>query len=683
MRFISYAQNYEDVMLWRALKHVKNGFYIDVGANDPEVDSVTKAFYDRGWRGINIEPAMQWYQKLVEQRSRDINLQLAVGQESGEMVFYELPDTGLSTLDKATAERHKTELGYDVIETIVQVRTLTEICDNNDVKTIHFLKIDVEGNEKNVLLGLDLGKIRPWIIVVESTLPNTQVQDHLSWESIVVGNNYRFVYFDGLNRYYVASEHEELESYFEVPPNYFDDFVESQRHRLESSLGAMENYARELEQRAAAAEEYAKQQEQRAEAAQAISSELEQRAAAAEVHARQQQQRAETAEVAGGQLEQRAIIAEEQFRRQQYLTASAEALIRELELKLTASDVLRQEIEQRATVAEEHGRVQELRAVAAETRGEELFQRLSITEILRKEQEQRAIATAAELDKTRAECTSALARLAALTQESQRWTEFAGQQLKEIAALHDRLSQQMLRNQALQGELATAHARVAELNQSSHHWWTVSESQGKDIASLKEQLTHQQIHINWLQNDLIASRKKVDQVNKDLCESKLYADRFYKELQEVYASRSWRVTLPMRKLFWLVRGGRSVVSSWLAWTLRGGRQALKWPFVALAAFVAERPRVKATVKRLVDRFPTVKLRLRQFAVNNNVMQPFPEPMGAVSDDASRMPAYSTQNPAVMTPAAIANDLPADSVDDLFPAEAISRVASIIHSRGGQ
>ncbi|HZF37393.1 MAG TPA: FkbM family methyltransferase, partial [Blastocatellia bacterium] len=46
MSFISYAQNFEDVMLWRALKHIDRGFYIDVGANDPDLDSVTKAFYE-------------------------------------------------------------------------------------------------------------------------------------------------------------------------------------------------------------------------------------------------------------------------------------------------------------------------------------------------------------------------------------------------------------------------------------------------------------------------------------------------------------------------------------------------------------------------------------------------------------------------------------------------------------
>ena len=56
MTFISYAQNFEDVILWRAFKNLQNGFYVDVGANDPINDSVTQAFYEKGWRGINIEP---------------------------------------------------------------------------------------------------------------------------------------------------------------------------------------------------------------------------------------------------------------------------------------------------------------------------------------------------------------------------------------------------------------------------------------------------------------------------------------------------------------------------------------------------------------------------------------------------------------------------------------------------
>ena len=52
----SYAQTRKDVLQWRALDNVQYGFYIDVGAHDPTELSVTRAFYDRGRRGINVEP---------------------------------------------------------------------------------------------------------------------------------------------------------------------------------------------------------------------------------------------------------------------------------------------------------------------------------------------------------------------------------------------------------------------------------------------------------------------------------------------------------------------------------------------------------------------------------------------------------------------------------------------------
>ncbi len=275
MSFISYAQNYEDVILWRALKHIECGFYIDVGANDPEIDSVTKAFYDRGWRGINLEPIAQWFIRLKEDRQRDINLQMAAGDKKGKLVIYELKDTGLSTCVKETAERHIAEHGYSKLERVVPVETLTSICQQYHMAPIHFLKIDVEGSEKDVLNGLDLSVIRPWIIVVESTLPNSQIENNGQWEAILYASKYEYVFFDGLNRYYVAHEHQELKSYFNSPANVFDGFITRQQFILELR-------SQEQEQRAIAAENRAQEQEQRAIAAENRAQEREQRAIALE-----------------------------------------------------------------------------------------------------------------------------------------------------------------------------------------------------------------------------------------------------------------------------------------------------------------------------------------------------------------------------------------------------------------
>jgi hypothetical protein len=62
--FVTYAQNFEDLMIWRAVHDVAAGFYIDVGAADPDEDSVTRAFYDRGWRGVNVEPSPDHFAAL-------------------------------------------------------------------------------------------------------------------------------------------------------------------------------------------------------------------------------------------------------------------------------------------------------------------------------------------------------------------------------------------------------------------------------------------------------------------------------------------------------------------------------------------------------------------------------------------------------------------------------------------
>ena len=71
MPFVSYAQNCEDVLLHRAFGKQETGFYVDVGASDPVDGSTTKAFYDRGWSGIDVEPGAV-FAELVAARPRDI-----------------------------------------------------------------------------------------------------------------------------------------------------------------------------------------------------------------------------------------------------------------------------------------------------------------------------------------------------------------------------------------------------------------------------------------------------------------------------------------------------------------------------------------------------------------------------------------------------------------------------------
>lgn len=242
MTLTSYAQNFEDVLLSRVLAGVEHGFYVDVGAGDPLVNSVTKAFYDRGWAGINIEPLGSMAARLDEDRPRDVNLQIAVADSNGEMPFYEVEDNSeLSSIIPVIADQYA-ESGRHVAESVIEVRTLSGVLDEflPADQEIHFLKIDVEGAEEKVLKGADFTRYRPWIVVVEVVTYGREAATRPPWLAKLEAADYERVYFDGLNEFFLARErHDELADFFLVPVNIRDDFVVATRERARATLSTI------------------------------------------------------------------------------------------------------------------------------------------------------------------------------------------------------------------------------------------------------------------------------------------------------------------------------------------------------------------------------------------------------------------------------------------------------------
>ena len=244
---VSYAQNGEDVMLERVFKANETGFYIDVGAWEPELDSVTKHFYDKGWHGINVEPVPTYYAKLRDQRERDVNLNIALLDKAGNSSLYAFQGTGLSTFRRDHAESH-TQAGFEVRQHVVAINTLAAICgEYAKNQAIDFLKIDTEGTELQVLEGGDWTRFRPRVVLIEATVPNSQEPSYVDAGRFLLSHGYLFSYFDGLSRFYVAEEESGLMQCFAAPPNTFDGFVTRRTAVAERRIGELERRLDELD----------------------------------------------------------------------------------------------------------------------------------------------------------------------------------------------------------------------------------------------------------------------------------------------------------------------------------------------------------------------------------------------------------------------------------------------------
>jgi FkbM family methyltransferase len=173
------------------------GFFVEVGANDPELGSQTWHLEQRGWRGVLIEPQSDLADKLRQRRRAKVYAAVCSS-----------PANAGKTMTLTLAGKHSS-LNPGVVDPAlprtagaeVPAMTLDEILtDAGAPSPIDFVSIDVENHELEVLDGFDLERWRPRLILIEDHAIDLALHRRLT------GRGYKWVRRTGLNGWYVPRD---------------------------------------------------------------------------------------------------------------------------------------------------------------------------------------------------------------------------------------------------------------------------------------------------------------------------------------------------------------------------------------------------------------------------------------------------------------------------------------------
>lgn len=559
----SYAQNFEDVMLWRALGDVERGFYIDIGAQSPLVDSVSLAFHVRGWRGIHVEPNASYARELREARKGDIVVEAVVTTVRGMSEFYAIPGTGLSTAVHDIAAGHE-DAGFDAQRDCVPAVTLDDVFEMAGDIEVHWLKVDVEGSEREVLQGWSSSQ-RPWVVVIESVHPLNREPTHGDWEYLLLERGYACVYADGLNRFYLHDSRDELRPRFTSPPNVFDGFklsgtstapfvdlkqqVEDAEDGAEASesVGVHDGELRRdlfhvralLRAREEAFERLIKQYDSTHHQYEHF-----------EWLSRHRGQAAEAAEARAHVSELRLAEATAELREKNIALASAGDELRELlglsekveGLERAVRDAERIATDAMSALKREYAeRLARLEAAAFESSR-------AATKAIETMASQHADAMSA----LKREYLDRLARLEAAVLESNRWATDA---IKSMAGEHaERLAAQELRLDRLQRQLQDSHLLSFEATRNSRQMATEQADLLMRLFRAEEQLAILRVEKEKGVETLQAERAFLAEMARDVQRLEEETQTLRQREQMLLQSRSWRVTAPVRVVTSLLRG---------------------------------------------------------------------------------------------------------------------------------
>lgn len=197
----SYAQCGEDLIVDFVMENrfkISKPSYFDIGAHDPVYLSNTYLFYEKGCKGVLVEPDPILCKGISKKRPKDDVINAGVGVDSATSAdFYILDCKTLNTFSKEEAERYRHE-GHKIEKTLqIELININEIISNKFSNCPNFISLDVEGLDVEILKSFDFKRWRPEVFCVETiTYTSNFTGSKISSIFEVMEKNEYFVFAD-------------------------------------------------------------------------------------------------------------------------------------------------------------------------------------------------------------------------------------------------------------------------------------------------------------------------------------------------------------------------------------------------------------------------------------------------------------------------------------------------------
>jgi len=177
--------------------HSSRGFFVEVGANDPERWSQTLHLEKLGWDGILVEPQPDLAEALRRRRKAKVFcVACSAPENAGKRMTLHMAG-GHSSFDPRLKVANVRPQG--TIE--VPLTTLDEILTETEAPSpIDLLAVDVEGHEVEVLRGLDFARFHPRLVLVEDLVLDLRLHRFMQ------SRRYTWVRRTDINSWYVPAD---------------------------------------------------------------------------------------------------------------------------------------------------------------------------------------------------------------------------------------------------------------------------------------------------------------------------------------------------------------------------------------------------------------------------------------------------------------------------------------------